>query len=308
MATVNYKGLTGIHDSVSVTLASTTIDQLVTAIAADEGLPTDYYHLSLSTDPSKNDRVFGDSSTVLSDIGFTDGCLVICTPDQSGSRERRQIQKLEIAQLKRRGTPGDDSSVTVGYYRLGNTYDRNKLPTKYVENAVVDNPNLGALTLTPGVIRSGVYKVTYTGYHSDDVAFTDTAVATASTTANNFTIASIAENTTVLYTGYLLATYTGTWTFVITSDDASYLWIGSTAVSGYTTSNELAGASFAGPGTGTISLTAGEYYPIRVLYGNGPASGNLTLTYAHTGQSATSDFTGKLFSPGVQLVTGRPWS
>jgi len=145
MATVNYKGLTGIRDSVSITLASATIDQLITAIAADEGLPTDYYHLSLSTDPSKNDRVFGDSSTVLSDIGFTDGCLVICTPDQSGSKERRQIQKLEIAQLKRRGTPGDDSSVTVGYYRLGNTYDRDKLPTKYSENTVVNNPNIGGL-------------------------------------------------------------------------------------------------------------------------------------------------------------------
>ena len=147
MATVNYKGLTGIRDSVSVTLASTTIDQLITAIAADEGLPTDYYHISLSTDPSKNDRIFGDSSTVLSDIGFTDGCLVICTPDQSGSRERRQIQKLEIAQLKRRGTPGDDSSVTVGYYRLGNTYDRNKLPTKYSVNTVVNNPNVGGLVV-----------------------------------------------------------------------------------------------------------------------------------------------------------------
>jgi hypothetical protein len=44
-----------------------------------------------------------------------------------------------------------------------------------------------------------------------------------------------------------------------------------------------------------------------LLYGNGPAGGNLTLTYAHTGQTATSDFTGKLFSPGVGLVVGRPW-
>jgi len=106
----------------------------------------------------------------------------------------------------------------------------------------------------------------------------------------------------------LLATYTGTWTFVLSSDDGSYLWIGSTAVSGYTTSNELASASYLGPGTATISLTAGQYYPIRLLYGNGPSEGFLALTYAHTGQSATSDFTGKLFSPGVQLVTGRPWT
>jgi len=145
MATVYYKGLTGIRDEVVVNLATATIDDLIIAIAADEGLPTDYYQISLDGTPSVNNRVYGDSTTKLDTIGFTDGCLVICTPDQSGSRERRQIQKLEIAQLKRRGTPGDDSSVTVGYYRSGNTYDRNKLPTKYSENTLVDNPNVGGL-------------------------------------------------------------------------------------------------------------------------------------------------------------------
>ena len=68
MAIVYYKGLTGIRDSVSLTLTTTTIDQLVTAIAADEGLPTDYYHLSLEGDPTKNDITYGDSSTKLSAI------------------------------------------------------------------------------------------------------------------------------------------------------------------------------------------------------------------------------------------------
>ena len=201
-------------------------------------------------------------------------------------------------------------------YRARSTLDITLLPTTYTGNAVTDNPN-DALTLTPGAIRTGVKIVTYTGYHDEDVAFTDTAVATATTTANNFAISGIGntipgdppENITVLYTGYLLATYTGTWTFVLNSDDGSYLWIGSTAVSGYTTSNELVTSSYAGPGTGTISLTAGEYYPIRLLYGNGPSEGWLSLTYAHTGQSATTDFTGKLFSPSPgNLVVGRPWS
>jgi hypothetical protein len=189
------------------------------------------------------------------------------------------------------------------------SYVITQLPTQYNDNAVVDNPNSAV-----GV--SGIKKVTYTGYHDDNVAFTDTATVTDTTTANNFAISNPGntvpgdppENITVLYTGYLLATYTGTWTFVLSSDDASYLWIGNTALTGYTTSNELATASYAGPGTATISLTACEYYPIRLLYGNGPSEGFLALTYAHTGQSATSDFTGKLFSPGVSLVQGRPWT
>jgi hypothetical protein len=205
------------------------------------------------------------------------------------TKELRQKAKLDLAATDRAARSNARS-----------TYDITQLPTQYNDNDVINNPNLAV-----GV--SGIKKVTYTGYHTDDVAFTDTATLTDTTTATNFNIASIAENTTVLYTGYLLATYTGTWTFTITSDDASYLWIGNTAVSGYSTSNELTSANYEGPGTGTISLTAGQYYPIRLLYGNGPSGGSLTLTYAHTGQTATSDFSGKLFSPSVSLVQGRPW-
>ena len=302
MATINYFGLT---KKGSVTVAMTvTIDQLITAIATDEVLATEYYTVSAMNDFSKSSLTYGDSSTTLTQLGLVDGGTVLCTTNQTGSKQERQVSKLAIAG-KKRSLSSRTSTLTI-----------DNLPTKYTGNAVTDNPN-DALTLTPGAIRTGVKKVTYTGYHDEDVAFTDTAVATASTTANNFAISSIGntipgdppENITVLYTGYLLATYTGTWTFVLNSDDGSYLWIGSTAVSGYTTSNELVTSSYAGPGTGTISLTAGEYYPIRLLYGNGPGEGWLSLTYAHTGQSATTDFTGKLFSPSPgNLVVGRPWS
>lgn len=140
MATIYYIGLTGIKDSVTgITLATTTIDQLITAIAGDEGLPTEYYTISLLNNPSANDIIYGDSSTKLSAIGFVDGDTVLCTPNQSGTKEYRQIQKLDIAQLKRNGTPGDDSSLISDYYRELNTYDRNKLPTKYVGNESVPN-------------------------------------------------------------------------------------------------------------------------------------------------------------------------
>lgn len=212
------------------------------------------------------------------------------------TRELRQKAKLNQAAIDR-AADGNPRA----------TYDITQLPTQYDDNGIIDNPNLGNISLTPSTIRSGVSKVTYTGYHTDNVAFTDTATVTTNETATNFTISSITENTTVLYLGYLLADYTGTWTFTLNSDDGSYLWIGNNAVSGYTTGNALASSSYVGPGTGTVSMVAGQYYPIRLLYGNGPAAGNLDLTYDHTGQTATNNFTGKLFSPGASLVVGRPW-
>lgn len=145
MATINYWGLTSIKGQITgVTLTTTTVDQLITSIATNEGLATEYYHISLSTDPSKNDITYGDSSTKLSAMGFTDGCTVYCTPNQSGTKEFRQIQKLDIAQRKRTGGLAGDSTQG-DYYRILNTYNRDKLPTKYVGDAIVDNANLGGL-------------------------------------------------------------------------------------------------------------------------------------------------------------------
>ena len=214
------------------------------------------------------------------------------------TKELRQKAKLDLAATNRAAN---------GNARA--TYDITQLPNPYNGNDVGpdENLNLDAFTVTPGAIQAGIRKVTYTGYHGDSIAFTDTATVTATETATNFIISSIAETTTVLYTGYLLADYTGTWTFTLTSDDGAYLWIGANAVSGYNTNNASSTSTYNTTGTLTSSITAGLYYPVRILYGNGPSAGYLNLTYAHTGQPTTNNFTGKLFSPGAKLVEGRPW-
>lgn len=133
MATINYWGLTGVKDSVTVAL-TITIDQLITAIAADEGLPTDYYKISVLNNPAINDTVFGDSSSTLTAMGIVDGDTILCTTNQVGTKEDRQIQKLEIA-AKARAADGNVRS----------TYTITDLPTKYNGNDVTDNPNIGGL-------------------------------------------------------------------------------------------------------------------------------------------------------------------
>ena len=269
--------------------------------------------------PIHNIRFAGaDHFDVVSIVGGLVDCSTLAGLPQAGAvgyllsaslgvTTNNNVGWVEIPNGRFEGSGIPDT--TAPYYRDRNVLDITQLPDTYNGNFPNgdDNPNLGELTLTPGATQTGIRKVTYTGYHNDDVAFTDTATATASTTANNFVIASIAENTTVLYTGYLLGTYTGDWTFTLTGDDSSYLWIGADAVSGYTTVNRTAFANYNTVGTVTVAITAGEYYPVRLLYGNGPSTGYLNLTYAHTGQTTTNDFTGKLFSPGVKLVVGRPW-
>jgi hypothetical protein len=142
----------------------------------------------------------------------------------------------------------------------------------------------------------GAYQYTYSGDWNSNVAFFTTATSTGSTVVGNFTIPSQPANTSEQYLGYIKADYTGTWTFSMASDDAASLWIGNNAVTGYTTSNSLINSTFnTGTVSGTYPIVSGYFYPLRLMYGNGGGPGSLNVTYAHTGQSATNNFTGKLF-------------
>ena len=131
MATINYWGLS---KKGTVTVALTvTIDQLLSAIATDETLSTEYYTISKLSDPSKSSLTYGDSSTTLTAMDIVDGDVILCTTNQYGSKQERQEAKLAIAGKKRLQT-SRTYTLTI-----------NNLPTKYTGNAVTDNANSGGL-------------------------------------------------------------------------------------------------------------------------------------------------------------------
>ena len=304
MATINYWGLA---KKGSVTVAMTvTIDQLITAIATDEGLATEYYTVSSMNDFSKSSLTFGDSSTTLTQMGLVDGGTVLCTTNQYGSKRERQLEKLYIAQAKRQAY-GDTANP---FYRVNNTYDINLLPDTYATTAD-DNANSGGLLQgRPWVNYAGIafapniWRTDYELYFNDTPSFFATAALKAAPNDYNGTDTTIAEpsllnNTSIEYKGYFLATYTGTHTFYLSSDDGSWMWVGPTALTGFTTANALVqngGLHGVVEVSATISLVAGTYYPIRIQFGNGPAGpGALIASYAHSGQAKTSIWTGKVF-------------
>jgi hypothetical protein len=72
------------------------------------------------------------------------------------------------------------------------------------------------------------------------------------------------------FTGYFQPPQDGYYYFSLGSDDASYLWIGSSAVTGYTTGNPLinnGGLHGFRAYANSIYLLAGVYYPIRIQFG-----------------------------------------
>jgi hypothetical protein len=98
------------------------------------------------------------------------------------------------------------------------------------------------------------------------------------------------------FLGYFKAPYTDNFTFFTYSDDASYLWIGNNAVSGFTTSNcnvnnggsHGTQGSFSSP----VSLVGGQYYPIRIQYGQGAGGAILTVGYSSNSETNVTNWQG----------------
>lgn len=107
---------------------------------------------------------------------------------------------------------------------------------------------------------------------------------------------SLGDNYGFIAIGYFKPPTTGTYTFYTSSDDGSGVWIGSTAVgeTGRTTTNAVVNNGLGnGQGntkrSGTISLTAGRYYAIRIVHEEGGGGDNLTFSWAGPGIAETSD-------------------
>jgi hypothetical protein len=147
---------------------------------------------------------------------------------------------------------------------------------------------------------AGLYQYSQAGYWNDDVNFFTAMTPVGAT--NNIGAVSTATTTSYQYLGYFLPPSTGTYNFGMASDDAGYLWIGDTAVSGYTTSNAiiaqpgLRGAAYTY--SGNINLTAGVYYPIRFMTGNNAGNGGQYLQWRVGAGAYTNDGTGEYFYNG----------
>jgi hypothetical protein len=74
----------------------------------------------------------------------------------------------------------------------------------------------------------------------------------------------------VLWTGHIRPTVTGDFTFKTNSDGSSYVWVGPTAESGFTQENAVVQNGGMRRSvqevTGTMRLSAGALYPIRIIY------------------------------------------
>lgn len=114
----------------------------------------------------------------------------------------------------------------------------------------------------------------------------------------------LGDNYGFIAIGYFKPPTTGTYTVWTASDDGSGVWIGdiASAASGRTTSNatlnnNMGGGQGVTKRSGTISLTAGVYYPIRIVHEEGGEGDALTFSWAGPDISETTDLTNHFFTP-----------
>ena len=163
------------------------------------------------------------------------------------------------------------------------------------------------ISLSPLSYIAGLYKRTYAGYHNENPSFFATATLTTyganpATSVQTTAISEAATNDgssfSIQWLGYFKPTTTETYTFFTNSDDASYMWIGANALSGFSTANATVnngGAHGNVEKSGTAALTAGINYPVRMQFGESGGGDVFGFNYSTPTITKTTNGTGLVF-------------
>lgn len=166
------------------------------------------------------------------------------------------------------------------------------------------NDGFGSGLFRPSVVLylPGVKNDLYTaGYYADDLAWFEGRTPTSTTYPTNIIqdpASDDGSNFSRRWTGYFKAPTTETYTFYTTSDDASMVWVGDVAKSGWTLANAIvdnSGLHGSLEKSGTISLIAGKYYPLQVFFGEMGTADVLIFSYSTPTITKTTDLTNLIY-------------
>jgi hypothetical protein len=228
---------------------------------------------------------------------------------------------MTVLNYPKYGVPSDynflgNVSASVGFFRTDG-FDNNEFID--IANILLNENYNNAADASTGLTSNGywsswvqpysagLFKTTYSGYFNDNVNFfaTATPASIGGNPATSVQTTSIFEpaqddgsNFSCQWLGYFKPTTTETYTFFTNSDDASYVWVGGTAISGFDVENAIVnngGLHGMQEASGSISLTAGTYYPIRIQFGELSGGDEMTFNYSTPTITKTTNVTGLVF-------------
>jgi hypothetical protein len=235
-----------------------------------------------------------------------DSGYIIAYSSVAGNRTHKRGSELapNAVGFIRSDVKTDASFVTLVNKNFNKSYSLDTTGASTAKNYLNTNEYWTSWVLT---YTAGLYKTTYSGYFADNVSFFATAIPTTfgtnpatsvQTTAISELNSGDGDNFSCQWLGYFKPTTTQTYTFYTSSDDASYMWIGTNAQTGFTTANATVnngGAHGVVEKSGTASLTAGVYYPIRIQFGESGGGDVMTFNYETSTIGKTSSVTGLVF-------------
>ena len=235
------------------------------------------------------------------DLGY-----VIAYASPSGTRTHKRETELapNAVGFIRSASKTDASFVDLVNKNFNQSYSSDTAGSSSAKDYLTANGYWTSWVLT---YTAGLYKTTYAGYFSDSVSFFETATPTTYGTnpATSVQTTSITESSnndgeyfSCQWLGYFKPTTSETYTFFTSSDDASYAWVGTNAQTGFTTTNAIVkngGAHGNQEASGTIALTAGVYYPIRIQFGEAGGGDVMTFNYSTPTITKTTNVTGLVF-------------
>jgi hypothetical protein len=192
--------------------------------------------------------------------------------------------KTSTASYAVNGTYTGATSTTIN----GSAYLGEWLQIQMPQQIVLNSYNLNSTIRNSNLMAY----IGYSGYHGNNPAYTGGAVTTSGNTSSTVSVSAATNGFynnsstffSIILTGYYYAPTTGTYTFSLTSDDGSYLWVNVT--SGWSGSNLLinnGGNHAPATVTGTISLTGGTYNFVRILMGDNGTSCALSVSVTPPG-------------------------
>jgi hypothetical protein len=136
--------------------------------------------------------------------------------------------------------------------------------------------------------QPGFIKRLYSGYYfSDNANQLDTTSPTSISVDTNPIIFNVGTNYSVQWTGYFYANLAGNYTFKTTSDDASWVWMGNAAISGFDSSNAIINnGGLHGNNdaySATYTLSGATYYPIRIMFGQADGGDVFNMSVDYNG-------------------------
>ena len=163
------------------------------------------------------------------------------------------------------------------------------------------------------IYQDGLYGKRYIGYYPDDGGVN--AFGTLPRSTDNYPPHGDEEATVDFYnfssspngsqydfyswqwTGYFKAPYTDDFVFRIANvDDAVDLWVGDNAISGFTSQNRTTGGFYnADNSSDPIHMIGGQYYPVRLQFGEASGDDQFILEYSSTYETDVSNFQGRFF-------------